>query len=157
MMTTLEGDKKIKGKKFCVVAARFNEYITKNLLAGCLAQLKACGVNERDVWVVWVPGAFEIPVVALKMAQKKKIAAVICLGAIIRGETHHFDLVARGAAEGISRVALETEKPVIFEVLVTNTLQQAYKRSEIKGNNKGQDAALSAVKMVSLLTKLAKV
>jgi len=156
MMKVLTGetDFRRRGKKFCVVVSKFNEFITKNLLAGCLKQLAHCGVKEKDVIVVWVPGAFEIPLAALKMAAKKNVAAVICLGAIIRGETLHFDLVAQGARDGIAQVALKTGKPVLFEVLATDTLDQAYKRSELNGNNRGKDAALAAVSMVNLLAKI---
>jgi len=154
MIKTIEGQPKIKGKKFCVVASQFNEFVTRRLLDACLAELKRRGVKDNEITVVWVPGAFEIPLVALKMAQKKTISAVICLGAVIRGETLHFDLIARAAAEGIAQAALQTQKPVIFGVLTTDTIQQAYKRSEPKGDNKGREAAVTAVKMVSLLRQI---
>jgi len=154
MVKTVEGQTKIKGKKFCVIASRFNEFITQRLLDGCLVELKRCGVKDSEITVAWVPGAFEIPLIALKMAQKKTISAVICLGAVIRGETLHFDLIASSAAEGIARAALQAEKPIIFGVLTTDTIEQAYKRSQAKGDNKGRDAAVTAVKMVNLFSSL---
>src|SRR3990167_7627121 len=116
-----------KGKRIAIVASRFNDFITKELLKGCLEELKKCGGKDRDITVAWVPGSFEIPVVALRFAQKKKVDAVICLGAIIRGETIHFDLVAYAAAYGIEEVAIKTNKPIIFGVLATETVDQAYK------------------------------
>ena len=142
-----------KGKQFAIVVSKFNEVITKRLLKGCLQELQKQGAGEKNITVVWVPGSFEIPVAAQRLAGKKTIDAVICLGAVIRGETIHFDLVARAAAEGITQVALLTKKPVIFGVITTETVAQAYKRSE-KGNNKGKDAAEAAVEMVNLLSKL---
>ncbi len=143
-----------KRRKFGIVASRFNDFITKRLLEGCLKEFKRCGVKEGDLTVVWVPGSFEIPVAALKLAQKKSISAVVCLGAVIRGETLHFDLVARAAAEGILQVSLSTGKPVIFGVLATDTVDQAYKRSDSKGSNKGADAACAAMEMAGVLSKI---
>ena len=153
-MKMIEGKQKIHGRKIGIVISRFNDFITKNLLAGCLAQLKRSGIKESEITVVWVPGAFEIPVVALRLARKKSIDAVICLGAVIRGETLHFELIARAAAQGIEDVSLLTGKPTIFGVLTTETVDQAYKRSQIKGNNKGVDAALAAVETIAALENL---
>lgn len=143
-----------KGKTFGIVVSKFNEVITKRLLKGCLDELKRAGVKDTQVTVVWVPGSFEIPVTALTLAGKKTIDGVICLGAVIRGETIHFDLISRAAAEGISQVALLTKKPVIFGVLTTETVDQAYQRSEEKGDNKGRDAAQAAIEMTNLLAKI---
>ena len=142
------------GKKFGIVVSKFNEVITKRLLKGCLAELKRAGIKESQVTVVWVPGSFEIPLTSLKLAGKKTVDAVICLGAVIRGETIHFDLISRAVAEGIAQVALLTRKPVIFGVLTTENTDQAYKRSEENGDNKGRDAAEAAMEMVNLLAKI---
>lgn len=143
-----------RGKKIGIVASKFNDFITKRLLNACLAELHACGVKREHVTTVFVPGALEIPVAALKLAKKKNINAVICLGAVIRGETYHFEVVSDGASRGIAEVALQTEKPVIFGVLTTNTPDQAYKRSEEKGDNKGREAAITALEMIDLLSQL---
>ena len=140
--------------KIAVVAALFNEFITKRLLDGCLKQLKKDGVLEKNIFIHWVPGSFEIPVTAQKLAKQKSHHAVICLGAVIRGETFHFDLIALGAAQGIMQATLETEKPVIFGILTTDTVRQATSRSDIKGNNKGRDAARAALQMVGVLREI---
>ncbi|HOW34839.1 MAG TPA: 6,7-dimethyl-8-ribityllumazine synthase [Candidatus Omnitrophota bacterium] len=153
-MKIIEGQVKSKGKRYGIVVSRFNDFITKRLLDGCLKELRRCGVKDSEVTVVWVPGAFEIPLVARQLNEKKSIDAVICLGAVIRGETFHFDLVARAASEGIAQVALLTKKPAIFGVLTTETIEQAYKRSEEKGDHKGRDAARTAIEMVNLLRKI---
>ena len=143
-----------KGKRFGIVVSKFNEFITKRLFKACIQELKKQGVPEKNLTIVWVPGSFEIPVTALKLANKKTIDAVICLGAVIRGETIHFDLVAHAAADGIAKVALLTKKPIIFGVLTTETVNQAYKRSQEKGDNKGRDAARAAVEIANLLAKI---
>lgn len=152
MVKTLEGRLKMRKGKIAVVVSRFNEFITKKLLDGCLKELLRLGVKENEITVVWVPGAFEIPVVALKFARKKNIDAVICLGAVIRGETMHFELVARGAAFGIAEAALVTGKPVIFGILATETVDQATKRCGRE--NKGIEAARNAVEMIDLFKKI---
>ena len=154
MAKTIEGQTRSKGKRFGIVVSRFNDFITKRLLNACLEELKRSGVKESEITVCWVPGSFEIPLVAFRLAQKKSIDAVICLGAVIRGETLHFDLIARQVTKGIAQVALLTEKPVLFGVLTTDTVDQAYKRSQPKGDNKGSDAARSAVTMVNLLKRI---
>ena len=154
MVNTIEGHNKVKGKRFSIVISRFNDFITKRLLEGCLRELSRCGVKENEITVAWVPGAFEIPVAALKFAQKKSIAAVICLRVVIRGETMHFELVAQGAASGIAQAALMTGKPMIFEVLTTETVEQATKRCGQNGENKGMTAARNAVEMVHLLDQI---
>jgi 6,7-dimethyl-8-ribityllumazine synthase len=138
-------------KNYIIIVSRFNEMITQSLLDGCVEQLLKRGVRKNAVRVVWVPGAFEIPVAALKAARQQSTAAVICLGAVIRGETYHFELVAQNAAKGIMEVSLLTGKPVVFGVLTTETLNQAYKRSDIKGDHKGREAADVAIDMVQTL------
>lgn len=143
-----------QGKKIGIVASRFNEFISQRLLEGCLDELSRRGIKKKEVAVFWVPGSFEIPLAALKLAGREDFCAVICLGAVIRGETAHFDFVAQGAAQGIARASLLTGKPVIFGVLTTDTVDQAYKRSEKKGVNKGRDAAIAAVEMIDLLKQL---
>ena len=153
-MKTIEGPIQNKGKNIAIVVSRFNEFITTRLLKGCLTQLARCGVRNSQITVVWVPGSFEIPLVALKLARKKSIHGVVCLGAVIRGETLHFELVARAASEGIAQAALLTGKPVIFGVLTTDTVQQAYKRSEAKGDNKGTEAARNVIEMINLIQQL---
>ncbi len=154
MVKIIEGKHSAKGKRFGVVVSRFNDFITKRLLTACLDEFSRLGISSENIVVTWVPGAFEIPVTALKFAQQKKIDAVICLGAVIRGETLHFDIIARQAAKGIAQVSLMTGKPVIFGILTTDTIDQANKRSQVKGDNKGRDAARSAVEMVSVLGQL---
>ena len=153
MVKVIQGSSKTKGKKFAIIVSRFNEFITKKLLDGCLEELVRLGVQENAITLAWVPGAFEIPVAALKFARKKTIDAVICLGAVIRGETMHFELVARGATLGIAQAALMTGKPVIFEILTTETIEQARKRSGQR-DNKGREAARNAVEMANLLEKI---
>jgi 6,7-dimethyl-8-ribityllumazine synthase len=150
----IEGKNNGRGKRIAVVASKFNEFITQRLLKGCLEELIRCHVRKSDITVAWVPGAYEIPVTALRLAKKKNVQAVICLGAVIRGETLHFELVAQGAAQGVMQASLMTGKPVIFEVLAVDTVEQAYKRSEEKGDNKGKDAALAALEMIGVLSKV---
>jgi 6,7-dimethyl-8-ribityllumazine synthase len=158
MAKIIEGVARGKGLRVGIVVSRFNDFVTLRLLRGCLEELAKCGVRKSDVIVVWVPGAWEIPVAAMKLACKKNIDAVICLGAVIRGETAHFEFVARGACDGIQQVALTTGKPAILGVLTTKTVDQAYKRSEEKGeNNKGRESARVAIEMVHVLAKFKKI
>ncbi len=138
-------------KKILIVVARFNDMITRSLLVGATDCLRDSGVKDSHVVVVWVPGSFEIPVVAAKAARSGKYSAVICLGAVIRGETPHFDFVAGQAASGVMNIALETGIPVIFGVLTTDTIEQALARSGIKGGNKGRDSAQAALEMIKVL------
>ena len=134
-----------------IVASCFNEFITKALLAACLRELKRQGLTDRQITTIWVPGSFEIPAVALKLAKRKNIDAVICLGAVIRGETYHFEVVANAVSQGIMQVGLWTGKPVIMGVLTTDTVAQAQKRAGDKGkDNKGRNAAMAALEMISL-------
>ena len=150
-MTQKTAESKKSSKTYAVVAAEFNKFITQRLLDGCLAELKHRGIAGKNIQVAWVPGAFELPLAAQKFARKKSVAAVIALGCVIRGETYHFELVAESAAQGILRVCLDTQKPVIFGVITTETVEQAYKRSGDGDEHKGVDAARAAVDMVRLL------
>jgi len=143
-----------KSLKFGVAVAQFNGFITKRLLAACLDELRSRGIKDKDISVVEVPGAFELPLASLKLAQKKNISAVIALGAVIRGQTYHFELVAQQAASGILQAGLRTGKPVIFGVITTDTVDQAYARSKEKGDNKGRDAADAALHMLASLSSL---
>lgn len=154
MVMTFEGKPNGRGKRIGIVAAKFNDFVTRRLLDGCLKELLEHGVRKTDITVARVPGSLEIPLVALRLAKKKNIHAVICLGAVIRGETAHFDLVARGAAEGIAHAALASGKPVIFGVLTTDTVDQANKRSDEKKDNKGRAAAADALEMIDLMAQI---
>jgi 6,7-dimethyl-8-ribityllumazine synthase len=142
------------GKKFGIVAGRFNELITGKLLEGALDCLERHGVSLDGVTVCWVPGAFEIPVAAQRMARSKKFDALICLGAVIRGGTPHFDYVAAEVSKGVASVSLAEGLPVIFGVLTTDSIDQAVERAGTKAGNKGWDAALSALEMADLFTKI---
>ena len=153
-MKTLEGKLDATGLKFGIVVSRFNEFISAKLLSGCLDGLKRHGADEKNIELVWAPGSFEIPVVAARMAGSKKYDAVICLGAVIRGSTPHFDYVAAEVSKGIAQVALQNSKPVIFGVLTTDSLEQAIERAGTKGGNKGFDAALAAIEMANLLRQI---
>jgi 6,7-dimethyl-8-ribityllumazine synthase len=149
-MKMYEGKLVAEGLKFGIIVGRFNEFIVGKLLSGALDGLKRHGVEESDIEVAWVPGAFEIPLTAKKMAKSKKYDAVICLGAVIRGATPHFDYVSSEVSKGIANVSLETEVPVIFGVLTTDTIEQAIERAGTKAGNKGYDAAVTAIEMANL-------
>jgi 6,7-dimethyl-8-ribityllumazine synthase len=153
-MATLTGDYSPPDGRFAVVAARFNGLITESLLAGCRDALERHGVADDRVDVAWVPGSFEIPLVAKTMAGSGRYVAVICLGCVIRGETGHYDHVAGQTSGGVLQAGLATGVPVIFGVLTTDTVEQALNRAGIKGGNKGADAALAAIEMVNLLRKM---
>jgi 6,7-dimethyl-8-ribityllumazine synthase len=153
---TFRGDDRGRGRRFAIVAARFNEVITAKLLSGAVDCLSSHDVAGDDLDVAWVPGAFELPLAARALARAGGYEAVICLGAVIRGETPHFDLVAGQAAEGIRRAAEDTGVPVIFGVLTTDTLDQAVERAGGAHGNKGWDAAMAAIEMASLLDQLPK-
>lgn len=154
MAKIVEGSLIAKGRKFGIVASRFNDFMTKELISGCTDTLIRHGVDEKDLLVTWVPGAFEVPLVALKLAESKAYDAVICLGTVIRGSTPHFDYIASEVAKGVSRVSLDTGVPVIFGVITADTIEQAVERSGSKDGNKGRDAALSAIEMANLLTQI---
>jgi len=153
-MKTIEGKLDAKGLKFGIVIARFNEFISGKLLSGCLDGLKRHGTEEKNIEVIWSPGSFEIPLLAKKMAKSGKYDAVVCLGAVIRGATPHFDYVAAEVSKGVANVGLESEIPVIFGVLTTDNIEQAIERSGTKGGNKGFDAALAAIEMVNLMKEI---
>jgi len=138
------------GKKYAVVVARFNHFITDRLVEGCLDTLKRHGVKDEEIEIIRVPGAFEIPLAAQK-ASKKDYDAIITLGAVIRGDTPHFDYVCAEVSKGVANVSLNTEKPVIFGVITTDTIDQAIQRAGVKSGNKGADAALSAIEMANLI------
>jgi 6,7-dimethyl-8-ribityllumazine synthase len=137
-----------------IVIGRFNEFISSKLLDGAIDGLKRHGVSKEDVNIAWVPGSFEIPITAKKMVDSGKYDGVICLGAVIRGETPHFEYVSSEVAKGVAQVGLEAEKPVIFGVLTTDTIEQAIERAGTKAGNKGFDAAASLIEMVNLFEKL---
>ncbi len=155
-MRGLEGTFDARGRRFAVVVGRFNQVVTERLLEGALSAFRRHGVAEEDVEVAWVPGAFEIPVVARRLARSGEVEAVVCLGAVIRGETAHFDYVAGEAAGGIQRVALDTGVPCILGILTTDGLEQALDRAGGKHGNKGWDAATAAMETASLLDGLPK-
>jgi 6,7-dimethyl-8-ribityllumazine synthase len=153
-MKTFEGNLIVKGAKFNIVVGRFNEFIGAKLLEGAKDALLRHGATEDSIDVTWVPGAFEIPLVAKKIAKSKNYDAVICLGAVIRGNTPHFDYVANEVTKGVAHVSLETEVPVIFGVLTTDSIEQAIERAGTKAGNKGFEAAVTAIEMVNLLKSL---
>jgi len=153
-MKVYEGQLKADSKKFGIIVGRFNEFIGGKLLSGALDGLKRHGCTEENIEISWVPGAYEMPLVAKKLAKSKKYDAVICLGAVIRGATPHFDYVSSEVSKGIANVSLDTEVPVIFGVLTTDTIEQAIERAGTKSGNKGYDAAVSAIEMVNLLDQL---
>lgn len=154
MIKTLEGNLIAQGKKFAIIVSRFNDFITKELIAGCVDALVRHGVQESDITVAWVPGAFEIPAAAQKIARVKKYDAVICLGTVIRGATPHFEYVSAEVSKGVAAVSLETGVPVIFGVITADTIEQAIERAGTKDGNKGKDAAISAIEMVNLFDKI---
>lgn len=153
-MNILEGKVVAEGMKVGIVVARFNEFITSKLLSGAIDGLVRHDVNEDDVDVAWVPGAFEIPLVASKMAKSRKYDAIICLGAVIRGSTSHYDYVCNEVSKGIAAVSMENDIPVMFGVITTENIEQAIERSGSKAGNKGYECALGAIEMVNLIRKI---
>ena len=153
-MKKYEGELQAKGLKFSIIVSRFNEFITNKLLDGAIDGLLRHGADEKDIEIVKVPGSFELPLAARKVAGKKNIDAVICLGTIIRGATPHFDYVASEAAKGIASASFETGVPIAFGVITSDTIEQAIERAGTKSGNKGWDAALVAIEMAQLLKKL---
>lgn len=151
---TNEGNLIASGLKFGIVVGRFNEFISSKLLSGAIDGLVRHGADESDITVTWVPGAFEIPIAAQKMANSGNYSAVICAGAVIRGSTPHFDYVAGEVSKGIAKISLDTGVPVIFGVLTTDTIEQAIERAGTKAGNKGYDAAVTAIEMANLLKQL---
>jgi 6,7-dimethyl-8-ribityllumazine synthase len=154
MPRTLEGKISAEGYRFGLIVSRFNDFISSKLVEGAVDALKRHGATEEQLLLVKVPGAFEIPLAAKKLAESGKVDAVICLGAVIRGSTPHFDYVAAEVSKGIAMVALDTKVPVAFGVLTTDNLEQAIERAGTKSGNKGWDAAVAAMEMVNLLRQL---
>lgn len=150
-MNIFEGKLVAEGLKFGIVVGRFNEFIGGKLLDGALDGLKRHGVKDEDIDIIWVPGAFEIPLMAKKMAKNDKYDGVICLGAVIKGSTSHYDYVCSEVSKGIANVSLESEKPVMFGVLTTNNIEQAIERAGTKAGNKGYECAVSAIEMANLI------
>ena len=153
MANYVEGKLTGEGRKFGIVVSRFNEFISKKLLEGALDCLVRHNAADDDIDVVWVPGSFEIPLAALKMAESKKYHAVICLGAVIRGDTPHFNFIASEVTKGVAMAGLQTGMPVIYGVLTPDTLEQAIERAGTKSGNKGAQAAMAALEMADLFTK----
>ncbi len=153
-MKTIEGKLIAEGLKVGIIVARFNEFIGSKLLSGAIDGLVRHGMNEDDIEVAWVPGAFEIPVAAQKMAQSKKYDAIICLGAVIKGSTSHYDFVCAEVSKGIASVSLQFGLPVMFGVLTTDNIEQAIERAGTKAGNKGYDCALSAIEMANLFRQM---
>jgi 6,7-dimethyl-8-ribityllumazine synthase len=154
MVTYIEGDLQAAGKKFGIIVSRFNSFVSERLLEGALDSLLRSGAEEGAIDVVRVPGAFEIPLMAQKMARSGNYDAVICLGAVIRGATSHYDLVANEAAKGIAQAGLDSGVPTIFGVLTTDTIEQAIERAGSKAGNKGSEAAMAAIEMINLLNQI---
>ncbi|MCC8160798.1 MAG: 6,7-dimethyl-8-ribityllumazine synthase [Oscillospiraceae bacterium] len=153
-MKVLEGKLVAQGAKIGLVASRFNEFIVSKLISGAVDGLVRHDVNEDDITLAWVPGAFEIPVTAQKMAESGKYDAVICLGAVIRGATSHYDYVCNEVSKGIATVSLKTGVPVLFGIVTTENIEQAIERAGTKAGNKGYDCALSAIEMINLHKQL---
>ena len=153
-MNTFEGNLVAENIKIGIVVARFNEFITSKLLAGALDNLKRENVGEKDIEVAWVPGAFEVPLIAKKMAGSGKYDAVICVGAVIRGSTSHYDYVCSEVSKGIASVSLSSGIPVMFGILTTDTIEQAIERAGTKAGNKGYDCAVSAIEMINLIKEI---
>ena len=153
-MKTIEGMYEGKGLKIAIVASRFNEFITSKLIGGAEDCLIRHGVAADDIALAWVPGAFEIPLIAKKLADSKQYDAVICVGAVIRGATSHYDYVCAEVSKGIAQVGLQTEVPVLFGVLTTDTIEQAIERAGTKAGNKGYDCAMGALEMANLMRQL---
>ncbi|RJP17565.1 MAG: 6,7-dimethyl-8-ribityllumazine synthase [Candidatus Abyssobacteria bacterium SURF_5] len=154
MPKTYEGQLVATGKKFGIVASRFNEFITNKLLEGALDALKRHGVKDDEIEIAWVPGSFEIPYAAQRLAESKKYDAIICVGAVIRGSTPHFEYIASEVTKGIAQTGLKTGVPVIYGVITPDTLEQAIERAGTKAGNKGFQAAMSAIEMVNLFEKI---
>ncbi|MBE5937024.1 MAG: 6,7-dimethyl-8-ribityllumazine synthase [Lachnospiraceae bacterium] len=155
-MKTIEGKVVASGIKVGIIASRFNEFITNKLVGGAVDGLVRHDVNEDDIEIAWVPGAFEIPLIASKMAKSGKYDAIICVGAVIRGSTSHYDYVCSEVSKGIAQVSLASDIPVMFGILTTDTIEQAIERAGTKAGNKGYDCALGAIEMVNLIREIEK-
>lgn len=154
MAKTFEGQLSAKDRKFGIIVSRFNELICRKLLEGAMDCLHRHGCNDDDIDIAWVPGSFEIPVAAQKLAQSKSYDAIICLGAVIRGATPHFEYIAAEVTKGVAQVSLQTGIPVAYGIITPDTLEQAIERAGTKSGNKGWDAALSAIEMVDLFKQI---
>lgn len=154
MVKTIEGQLIAKGKKFGIVASRFNDFITKQLIEGCIDTFVRHGVDKDKIELALVPGGFEIPLVAQKLANTKNFDAIVCLGTVIRGSTPHFDYIASEVAKGIAYASLQSGIPVIFGVITADTIEQAIERAGTKEGNKGKDAALSAIEMANVMSQI---
>lgn len=154
MVKVIEGELVVKGKRFGIILSRFNDLITQRLKEGAIDTLLRHGAKDGDIEMVWVPGSFEIPAVALKMAKSRRYDAILCLGCVIRGDTPHFDYIANEAAKGIAHVNLTTSIPAVFGIITADTIEQAIERAGTKSGNKGRDAALSAIELVNLYDKI---
>ncbi len=154
MSKIVEGYLSAKGKKFALIVSRFNDLISAKLLEGAMDCFIRHDADEKNITTIWVPGSFEIPLVAQKAAKSGKYDAVVCLGAVIRGGTPHFDYVAGEVAKGVAQVSLSTQLPVIFGIITSDSIEQAIERAGTKAGNKGWDAALSAIEMADLMTKI---
>lgn len=153
-MRTFEGKFDGRDVRIAIVAGRFNEFITSKLVGGALDVLKRNDVSEENIDIAWVPGAFEIPLIAKKLANTQKYDAIITLGAVIKGSTPHFDYVCAEVSKGVAQISLQSELPVIFGVLTTNNIEEAIERAGTKAGNKGADAAFSAIEMINLIKKI---
>ena len=153
-MRTFEGKFDGRDVKIAIVAGRFNEFITSKLVGGALGVLKRNDVSEESIDIAWVPGAFEIPLIAKKLANTQKYDAIITLGAVIKGSTPHFDYVCAEVSKGVAQISLQSELPVIFGVLTTNNIEEAIERAGTKAGNKGADAAFSAIEMINLIKEI---
>ena len=154
MPNIIEGMLTVNNEKFCIIVARFNEFISSKLLSGAIDELIRHGVKEENIDILWVPGAFEIPLIAKKSAKTGKYSAIITLGAVIKGSTSHYDYVCAEVSKGVAAVSLETGIPVIFGVLTCENIEQAIERAGTKAGNKGSDAAKSAIEMSNLISKI---
>jgi 6,7-dimethyl-8-ribityllumazine synthase len=152
----IAGDLVVRKARFAIIVSRFNEFVSSRLLSAAIDTLERHGCARSDITVAWTPGAWELPMVARKAAATGDFDAIICLGCVIRGDTPHFDYICNEAAKGIAHVGMDSGLPVVFGVLTTETLDQAINRAGAKGGNKGADAALAAIEMVNLFTKLSK-
>jgi 6,7-dimethyl-8-ribityllumazine synthase len=153
-MKIVNGQLNAHGKKFAIIVSRFNEFITNKLISGAEDILKRHSVADEDISLYWVPGAFEIPAVARKIAENGKVDGIICLGCVIRGATPHFDYISSEVSKGVASIALQSNIPVIFGVLTTDSIEQAVERAGTKAGNKGSDAAMSAIEMVNLYSAI---
>lgn len=154
MVKNYEGKLLAQGKSFAIVISRFNDFVTKELLSGCLDTLTRHGADTNKISVTWVPGAFEIPTIAQTLAKKKDFDAIICLGTVIRGATPHFEYVASEVSKGIANVSLANNIPVIFGIITADTIEQAIERAGTKDGNKGKDAAMNAIEMANLMEQI---